>query len=293
MSEPPSLAFVAIARQLEIEAVEGGRPLNEFSLAPHEAAADEEHSILGRPVDDTEETAERIDAVTRYVPYAQRAFKERGLTYPFRASAQGDALAVLPGLKRLALACAQLGSYVSVGGAVAKEFERRGLRALHALTSGWAACVGSPRASGSGPRAAVKKFRSLLARSELGTFERDSYPTSGDLGADGFLVAGRTWGGPVFYFQAKNSFFDFRDYPPEFARLPQVLEDWFGKKLNQTRRIVPVLGLNSVLTSQAKDQAYVNRGEGFGVHIFDVVDILAAEYGDPSSELRRSICLEL
>lgn len=289
---PPDLRFVDVARALESEAVEGGRPLNEFSLAPLDPEGTEEQTVLGRPVDDAEETTERIEAVARYVGYAGTAFRERGLVYPFRASSRGDSLEVLPEYRDLAHLCAELSRMVSSGGSIAKEFETRAFRALHSHVSGWAIQVGSPRVGGDGPGTAVKRFRAKLSSNEFGSYSRAQYPPSGDLGADGFLVMGRAWRGPVLYFQAKNTFFDFQDYPPEFARIPSVLEDWFGSKLSQTRHVVPVLALNSVLTSGSKDEAFVCRGDS-GVHILDAVDILCAEKIGSDIEMRRAECVEL
>src|SRR5262245_9152432 len=49
------LSFVESARALEVDAMEGGRPLNEFTIDPQTSINEEEVPVLGRSVDDAEE----------------------------------------------------------------------------------------------------------------------------------------------------------------------------------------------------------------------------------------------
>src|SRR5713226_10443517 len=96
------LSFVESARVLEVDAMEGGRPLNEFTIDPQTSANDEEVPIMGRSVDDAEETAERVALVQQFLPYARGAFEQRGLVYPFQRSGGGDSFEVVPGQQRVA-----------------------------------------------------------------------------------------------------------------------------------------------------------------------------------------------
>jgi hypothetical protein len=287
----PDLAFIETARQLEVEAVEGGRTLAEFTSAPGNGSAGiDEAPILGRAVDGIEETGNRCEAVRKYLEYARRAFDERCLAYPFDAARSGDALVVLAGQEKLAKAVAELSSLSGRGDCAAKNFEVRAFTALHALVGGWAICVGAPRKDRSGPKKAIGGFRKNLLRHEKGPFE-PKYAPNGDHGADGFVVLGRTWGGPLVFFQCKNTSFSIKKYPEELARIPSVVQDWFGKNLSQHRRVVPVLAMNTVLTLEMKDLAFQERGQEAGVHIIDAVDILGAEFADSAHPHRRSECV--
>ena len=88
---------------------------------------------------------------------------------------------------------------------------------------------------------------------------RLDFARSGDHGADGFIILGRGWGGPIVFFQAKNTNFNLKDPPEEFSRIPEVLQDWFGRRWNQHRAIIPVLAVNSVLTLEMKADIYQAR----------------------------------
>jgi len=286
----PDLSFIQTARALEVEAVEGGRVLSEFSLDPDAAANSEEARVLGRAVDDIDEIEERARALQEYVGHARRAFEQRGLTYPFDMSSAGDSLDVLPGHKPMALQVAELSGIVSQGLPVAKDFEKRAFRALQGLVGGWGVCVGAPRDDGRGPEDGIRRFRGLLQPWEFGQDWPAAFPASGDNGADGFIVLGRGWGGPVFFFQSKNTSFSLKSFPEEFARMPEVLDDWFGKRLNQRRTVVPVCGLNTVLTVELKERIAEARGPLAG-HIVDAVDILGVEVGTVDHPLRLPGCM--
>ena len=127
-----------------------------------------------------------------------------------------------------------------------------------------------------GAEKAIRQYRSLLQTENRSQWPADFSP-NGDAGADGFLILGRSWGGPIAFYQSKNTGFSFDAHPEEFSRIPGIAEDWFGKKVNHGRRIIPVLALNTVLTIELKERIYAERGEYYGAHIIDVVDILAAE----------------
>ena len=116
---------------------------------------------------------------------------------------------------------------------------------------------------------------------------------NGDKGADGFLILGRSWGGPIAFYQSKNTGFDLESHPEEFSRIPSIAEDWFGKKVNTSRRIIPILALNTVLTIDLKEKIYMERGEFHGVHIIDAVDILATENLPANHPIWRQECLVL
>ena len=287
----PDLSFIDTGRELEVEAVEGGRTLAEFTVAPgNDTAGIDDEPIHWRAVDDVVEIGDRCKAVPNYLEYARQAFGERCLVYPFDAAQSGDALVVLAGQEKLAKAVAQLSSMSGRCNRAAKEFEVRAFTTLHALVGGWGICVGAPRKNGSGPKKAIAGFREKLLRLEKGSFE-PNYATYGDHGADGFVVLGRTWGGPLVFFQCKNTSFGIKKYPEEFGRIPSVVQDWFGKNLSQHRRVVPVLAMNTVLTSAIKDLAFEARGQEAGVHIIDAVDILGAEFADSDHPHRRSECV--
>lgn len=286
----PDLSFVPIARGLEVEAVDGGRALSELTLDPRIADESEDAAVLGRSVDDVEETQERTGAVKQYEDYARKAFEQRGLTYPFQASETGDSLEVLPGAKAVAMRTADLSSMVGQGRTTAKLFEKTAFRALQALAGGWGVCVGAPREHSGGPKEAISRFRELLQTWESGSEVPETFAKNGDNGADGFLVLGRCWGGPVFFFQAKNVDFTIKEIPNEFARMSDVLNDWFGKRINHYRHIVPVFGVNTVLTLEAKAAAFLAAGT-HPVHIIDAVDILCFEFVKSDHIARKADCL--
>jgi hypothetical protein len=285
------LAFVESARQLEVDAMEGGRPLNEFTVDPRaENASDEEVPIMGRSVDDAEETAERVALVRQFLPYARAAYCQRGLAYPFQESAAGDSFEVVPGQERTASRAAELSSMIRKGQPISKRFEEIAFEALQRFVGGWGWCVGAPRNNGRGAKHAIEEFRSELQKWESG----DSWPTdfakNGDHGADGFVILGRGWSGPILLYQAKNTNFELKDHPEEFARMPEILHDWFGRRWNQHRAVLPVLATNSVLTMEMKDGIYEARGDA-GVHMLDAVDILCAEFADAQHWTRRQHCI--
>jgi hypothetical protein len=281
-------SFVEEARSLEVEAVEGGRALNEFTLDPRTSANPEEIPVVGKSVDDAEETEERVQLVRQFIEYARTAFGERGLSYPFQPSASGDSLEVLPGLGVLANRSAALSSMIRQGHSVAKDFEELGFRALHALIGGWGSCVGAPRRNHKGPKRAIDDFRDTLFVSEKGYLPPLDVSRNGDHGADGFLILGRAWGGPIVFYQAKNTNFDLKDPPEEFSRMPEILNDWFGKRWNLHRCVIPVLALNTVLTFEKKEQIYSARGT-HAVQILDVADILCVEFIGESHACRQGV----
>jgi hypothetical protein len=284
------LSFVGEGRRLEVEALEGGRTSNEFTFAPAEIEDSEDQDILGTPMDDAIETEERLNLIGNYLEHARTAFSQRGLVYPFQASADGCSLEALPGLENLARRVGHLSSILGFGGSSAQEFEKSSFSALHKLVGGWGACVGSPRYDRTGPKRAIHKFRDAMRPWEKGGFTRDRYSKNGDYGADGFLVLGRLWGGPIVYFQAKNSSFELEDYANELARIPEIMNDWFGGYLNQRRRIIPVCALNTIMTIELKERNFQARGEAAGFHILDAVDMLASDLCDPEHDLMKSSC---
>ncbi len=284
----PDLDFIATARLLEVEAVEGGRPLNEFSVAPASFQNDEELSVLGRAIDDVEETSERKDALRMFIEYARRAYAQRGMVYPFAVSAAGDALDVLPRHRKIAQKAAWFSEISGKGSSTAKEFEEIAFRALHSLTGGWGICVGAKRRMGGNLVRSIDKFRSRLNQLERGAYCPDISPqNSGDAGADGFLILGRAWGGPLVFYQAKNSEFDTVRFPEEFTRMPEVLNSWFGKHYNQFRCVIPVLAQNTVLTLETKEEIFQGST---GIQIFDVVDIMCEHFVSGRSSVRRAKC---
>ncbi len=286
----PDLSFVQDARQVEVETIEGGKPLHEFSLDPHLSDDEEEIPLFGRSVDDAEETATRVQALRQYIEHARTAYRQRGLVYPFQIASGGDSLEVLPGYRGLARKTAELSSMTGIGRRIAKDFEEKAFRALHTLTGGSAFCVGAPRRNRQGPKLTIQEFRRRLNPWEAGSV-LPNFSRSGDHGADGFLLLGRAWGGPILFYQAKNTNFDLRDFPEEIGRLSRILEDWFGKRYNQLRRVIPVLALNTVLTLELKEEIFLERGEGVGMHLLDAVDILCAEFTKPAHSLRETTCV--
>jgi hypothetical protein len=287
MTFPTDLSFIERGRGAEIEAVEGGRTGMEFSTAPDlpNALAFDEKTIAFRPVDDILEMEEREMALSEYVPYAQRAFADREIAYPFGRREYTSRLEVLPGLETVAEKCADLGRMVGIGNRTAKDFEVRAVKALHKLMGGWAVCLGSPRQEATGPERAVRKLRELIPR-ERGDFFRSEYPANGDLGADAIWILGRSWGGPIVYFQAKNSAFSIRDIPGEFMRPSDVLLDWFGRRIDVSRRLIMVYGVNTILSTEMKERAF-QASSGNGCHIIDAVDIVHAEcFGSRCLETR-------
>ena len=285
----PDLSFIDTGRRVEVEAVEGGRAMNEFTVDPESGGNDEEVRVLGKAVDDMEETGERVQTLQEYVPHARSAFQQRGLTYPFDTSLGGDSLSVLPGHADTARLAAKLSAAVSQGKAIAKEFEMRAFRALQLFLGGWGVCVGAPRDDGQGPEAAIRRFRALLEAWEVGQDWPADFARSGDYGADGFVILGRGWGGPVVFFQSKNTSFSLKDFPEEFARMSEVFNDWFGRRVNRYRTVVPVCALNTVLTIEQKERIAEARGP-LGGHIIDAADILGAELGSIEHPLRVGGC---
>lgn len=100
----------------------------------------------------------------------------------------------------------------------------------------------------------------------------------------------RATGGPILFYQAKNSTFDLKEHPEEFGRIPEILHDWFGRRWNQSRCVVPVLATNTVLTLEMKDRIFTARGSAVGTHLIDAVDIVCAEFTDDQHACRRHDC---
>jgi hypothetical protein len=282
---------------LEVEAVDTGRTTSEFTLAPGasnfgtDVGEDDEEALHGRPVDDLLEIGERLKDIPRYVDLARLAFQQRGLTYPFGIDESHQALAINHGQTQLASKVADLSRVIRRGNPDAAKFEKRAFRALHKLVGGWGMCVGSPRETPEmGAEKTIRHYRSQLLQHEQGTAWPTDFSPNGDGGADGFLILGRGWGGPIAFYQSKNTGFDLESHPEEFSRIPSIAEDWFGKKINAGRRIIPVLALNTVLTIDLKERIYAERGELHCVHIIDAVDILAAEDLPPTHVTLQPAC---
>jgi len=293
------LSFIDEARAVEVEAVDAGRSTSEFTLAPGPANFEgdvgegNEEMLLGRPVDDVLEVGERLKDLPRYIDLARLAFQQRGLTYPFELDDSRQALQVSLGLSQFASKVANLSRVVRHGNPDAAKFEKRAFRALHRLIGGWGVCVGSPRETAEmGAEKTIRQFRSWLVPHEQGSQWPADFSPNGDNGADGFLILGRGWGGPVAFYQSKNTGFDLWSHPEEFSRIPAIAEDWFGKKMNAGRRIIPVLALNTVLSIDLKERIFAERGE-HGVHIIDAVDILAAENVAPAHITLQPACFVL
>src|SRR6266851_5439244 len=248
------LSFVESARALEVDAMEGGRPLNEFTIDPQTSANDEEAPIMGRSVDDAEETAERVTLVQQYLAYARVAYEQRGLVYPFQQSAAGDSFEIVPGNQKVAARSAELSGMIRKGQPLSKQFEQQAFEALQKLVGGWGVCIGAPRHNGQGAKQAIEEFRKALLKWEKGELWPEDFAKNGDHGADGFIILGRGWAGPIVFYQSKNTNFDLRDHPEEFARVSEILQDWFGRRWNQHRLVLPVFAINSVLTFEMKDR---------------------------------------
>jgi hypothetical protein len=288
MEEPfPDLAFVGDARKMEEEAIQPG--IRAISLGSSLSIA---NNVIPSTAD-IEETERRIRLLKEYVPHAQQAYRDRGLTYPFDISASGDCLVVLPGQETAAQTASELSMIRSQGGQVAKAFEVRACRALHRLIGGWAACVGAPRLGKKvGTRKAVEKFRGLLG-SECSKKYKKKYPPNSDMGADAFWILGRDWGGPLVYLQAKNMDFDMSDAPPEFQNIGNVVRHWFGRSLDLGRSVLSVLAVNTVVTLEMKHHAFQCCGPGKGYHLIDAVDILHAESLPSTFVTKRDVLVEL
>ena len=291
------LSFIDEARSLEVEAIDTGRGTSEFTLAPGpsnfsvDVGEGDEEPLHGRAVDDVLEVDERRKCLSRYVELAKSAFRQRGLTYPFEIDDSRQALAVSPGWPELASQAAELSRVIRQGHSAAMKFEKRAFRALQKLIGGWGVCVGSPReTTGMGAEKTVREFRARLLPHEQGSQWPPDFSPNGDRGADGFLIVGRGWGGPIAFYQSKNTGFDLESHPEEFSRIPAIAEDWFGKKVNLGRRIIPVLALNTVLSIELKEEIYAQRGD-LGVHVIDAVDILAAEHAASAPETLLAQCI--
>jgi hypothetical protein len=282
------LSFIQVARDLEVEAQEGGRRRSEFSVYPFGSIeipiGTDDSPIALEPMDDILETEDRVAALAMYLPYARRAFQDRGMVYPFAEIKPGSRLQANAGMELEAQRCAELSRLPGLGGSVAKGFELRAVKALHRLIGGWAACVGSPRHARTGPKRAITRFRSLLV-AEAGD-EHPTYPPSGDFGLDAVWIMGRSWGGPIVCLQAKNAEFSITDLPQEFLRLSDVLFPWFGRRVDQRRAIIPVYAVNTVLTIETKERVFEAAGSPRGLHIVDAVDILLAENSTDDHVLR-------
>ena len=293
------LSFIDEARALEVEAIEPGCTRCDFTFAPGQASLgvavseNDEEALNGRPVDDVIEIGERIRDLPRYVDLAKVAFQQRGLEYPFEIDESRQSLALLRGGRRLASKVADLSRIVRHGQKDAANFEKRAFRSLHKLIGGWGVCVGAPReALQMGEERTIRKFRDYLLPHECGSEWPTDFSPNGDHGADGFIILGRGWGGPIAFYQSKNTGFDLENYPEEFGRIPAIAEAWFGKKVDLGRQVIPVLALNTVLTIDLKEKIYSERGR-HGVHIIDAVDILAAEEVSPTHQASQCECLVL
>ena len=149
-----------------------------------------------------------------------------------------------------------------------------GIYAVQELLGGWGACTGAPTKNRKGPERSIASFRELLNQWEVGPARPFKYARSGDQGADGFLILGRSWAGPIVFFQAKNTSYNLVDFPSEFARMPEIISDWFGKPLSRGRIVVPIYAVNTILMLDLKERFFEAQGH-FGVHFFDAVDILS------------------
>lgn len=284
---PQDVGFIQNGRMLEIEAVEHGMALNEFSTAPDTGPIDfDDEKVAFEPVDDIQETDERLALLSQYVTYSRRAFDDRGMTYPFKVSEHGDSLCILPGCREIAEKVAELGRMVSVGNPTAKRFEVRATTALHRLVGGWAVCVGAPRKPKSkyaGVESAISGFRGMLSQEVGGYFPGEC--KGGDFGADAIFILGRAFCGPLLFLQAKNAPYNIHDIPEEFLRTSDILCSWFGRKIDGVRDVVRVFAVNTVFTNEFKERAFQAGGPSGGCHIIDAVDILLAE--SPAGEKLR------
>jgi hypothetical protein len=294
ISDPfPDVSFIHQGRLLEAEAIEGGRRANEFSMSPLVDLEFFDEAPVGNvPVDDIQETEERVQCVEHYVPFAKRAFEERGLVYPFCAQSSRASLQPLPGHEVLARRCAEFAGDVGIGNPTAKKFESRAFRALHRLIGGWAVSVGTPRTGKTGPAKAVTAFRSLLRSTEIGAYKNPDPSHSGDYGVDAVYVLGREWGGPVVFLQAKNSSFDRAKFAEHLTRASFALQEWFGHRIDTVRNVITVFAVNTVLTTDLKHSAFADCGLGSGYHVLDSVDILFAETESVDARSRRDELIE-
>jgi hypothetical protein len=280
----PDLSFIDNARPMEVEAVDPGRRSNQITIEPVLVSADspsgdeidEAAQIMFSPAEDVQETEERLSWLNDYVPHATKAFKDRDLIYPFDLSTHGDSLKVRKGMEDLAQKCAELVEMRRKNGTPAQNFEKRAAKALHKFIGGWAVCVGAPRMEENlGPKKAVEKFRGMLTN-ECGPWLPTPWPPNGDFGADALWVLGRKWGGPIVFLQVKNSEYNPKDPPNEFLKISHVLSHWFGRPINQHRKVIPVLAVNTILTQELKEQAFA-CAEPSGFHLLDAVDIIYAD----------------
>jgi hypothetical protein len=91
------------------------------------------------------------------------------------------------------------------------------------------------------------------------------------------------------FFQSKNTSFSLKDFPEEFARMPEVFNDWFGRRINKFRTVVPVCALNTILTVEQKERIAEAR-DPLGGHIVDAADILSVELSVADHPLRLGGC---
>jgi hypothetical protein len=62
------LSWIQTARAIEMEAIDGGRASNEFTLAPTDRDDNpEEAPVNTKAVDDADETEERVRVLTQYI----------------------------------------------------------------------------------------------------------------------------------------------------------------------------------------------------------------------------------
>ena len=288
----PNVSFIQDARLLEVEAVYGGRRADAFSTSPVNGLALDEAPVANVAADDIQETEERVQLLSQYVPFAEQAFEERGLTYPFIIQDDRASLGALPGHKGLAETCAELSGCVGIGSGRAKEFECRAFRALHRLVGGWGVCVGHPRRNHAGLKRAVSQFRALLRKAEAGQYMRKSHAASGDYGMDAAWILGREWGGPLIFLQAKNAPFDREKFGADVLRASDALQEWFGHRVDKLRQVIVVCAVNTVLTTELKEKAFAACVGSAGYHIFDCVDIVLAETRTPDHILARDTATE-
>jgi hypothetical protein len=291
----PDLEFVDIGRRLEVEAIDGGRAQSEMTVDPNASGVDtgdeEERPILLKSVDDVQERDEEERAVGRYAEYAQRAYAQRDLVYPFAPTSSYSSLEVVAGRGQDARQVAEISRIVREGGIVAKRFEKRAFRALWRLIGGWGVSVGAPREEeGLGEKAAIGRFREMLRHCEAGPAMPGTFGPNGDRGADGFVILGRKWGGPVVFFKFNKTAAYVEKAAKELLQVSGIIEDWFGKRHNHVRQVIRVFALNTVLTLETKEEFFRNAGEGAGMHILDAVDILCAERENEPVFLTTSQC---
>jgi hypothetical protein len=271
------LSFIETGRRLEVETIEGGRVLAEFTNDPQLGINDEEYALFGRSFDDMIEQSEIMEELPLYESHASKAFRQRGLIYPFRMSDSRTSLEIIPGNKKFSERVAELSAIISRSGKLAKDFEKRAFNTIHRIFGGWGVCVGDPRTKHKGISSAIERFRKFLKDWEIGNFCCDTQDArTGDRGADGFLFLGRYCCGPIIFFQAKNIAFNPREMPHEFLCLGQIIKDWFGKNIQDERNIIPVYGVNSVLTLEQKSE--ISNLSSLKIVIIDAVDILLSDF---------------